>query len=162
MDPDACVERIVNAINDSDLEEALEAVNDLENWIRRGGFPPSHESAQQLRDLSVAGDVKGRIHEIRLKARFPDHVRGRDFIQDILNPGDASDDARLTFVRLDDRGDLGAYVWGPMSCDDAIEYAMEHAEAQGWEVDEDDATCFDVIDFEEHEVVLFRSALLVE
>lgn len=161
MDPNACIERIVDALNDSELLEALEAVEDLENWMRRGGFPPSHESAMKLAGLPVAGDIKARIHEIRLAARFPKAARDRSFVQHVLNPGDAGEDARLTFVRLDDRGDLGAYVWGPMSCDDAVEYAMEYAEAQDWEVDEDDVACFQNID-DDREVVLFRSALLTE
>ena len=83
-------------------------------------------------------------------------VRRRADIQDILNPGEAGPGARLRFVRLDDRGDLGVYVWGAMTCDDACEWAMEHAHAQGWGVDEEDVMVFRVSP-EDREIVLRRS-----
>ena len=89
---------------------------------------------------------------------MPSHVkvRRRADIQDILNPGEAGPGARLTFVRLDDRGDLGVYVWGPLTCVDACEWAMEHARSRGWGVDDEDVTCFQVSP-EDREIVLRRS-----
>lgn len=86
----------------------------------------------------------------------PVRARHRADIQDILNPGEAGPDARLTFVRLDDRGDLGVYVWGPLTCNDAVEWALEHAAAEGWQVDEEDVACF-AVPAEDREIVLLRS-----
>lgn len=80
----------------------------------------------------------------------------RPDIQDILNPESAGPDARLTFVRLDDRGDLGVYVWGAMTCADACEWAMEHAAAEGWQVDEEDVDCF-AVQADDRKIVLLRS-----
>ena len=40
MDPNACVDRICDALEDDDREEALEGLKDLSGWLNRGGFPP--------------------------------------------------------------------------------------------------------------------------
>lgn len=40
MDPNACLQRIRDAIERSDLEEAAYAFDDLDQWIRRGGALP--------------------------------------------------------------------------------------------------------------------------
>lgn len=41
MDPDACLRRLEEAIEDGDLEEAKHALQDLREWLRRGGYPPA-------------------------------------------------------------------------------------------------------------------------
>lgn len=40
MDPNATIDRIVNAIEDSEFPEAREAIRDLQTWVARGGFAP--------------------------------------------------------------------------------------------------------------------------
>lgn len=40
MDAKACLIRCDQAISDLDLEEAREALNDYDQWRRRGGFEP--------------------------------------------------------------------------------------------------------------------------
>lgn len=37
MDPDACLERIAS----DDLDDAMEACQDLADWLARGGFAPN-------------------------------------------------------------------------------------------------------------------------
>lgn len=41
MDPNAALRRWRRAIMERDSEEAQEALQDLKDWIRRGGFPPT-------------------------------------------------------------------------------------------------------------------------
>lgn len=41
MDPQACWERIKEALRDGDREEAQYALQDLAEWIRKGGFLPN-------------------------------------------------------------------------------------------------------------------------
>jgi hypothetical protein len=41
MDPDACLARMVEAMEDSDKEGAADAAEDLRDWIGRGGALPS-------------------------------------------------------------------------------------------------------------------------
>ena len=41
MDPNACFQRIMDAIADNDRAEAQEAAEDLHEWLRKGGFPPN-------------------------------------------------------------------------------------------------------------------------
>ena len=80
----------------------------------------------------------------------------------IENPRDGATDKGLFLCRLDDRGDLVVYVWGD-NATDASDGAEEYAQAQGWEVDEDDLAIFEVpgtsADFAH---VFFRSTLLAE
>jgi hypothetical protein len=40
MDPDACLDRLLDAAVDRDPGELLAAAADLAAWLRRGGFPP--------------------------------------------------------------------------------------------------------------------------
>jgi hypothetical protein len=40
MDPNACMERILQAIRDGNRSEAFEAMEDLLGWLKFGGFPP--------------------------------------------------------------------------------------------------------------------------
>lgn len=40
MDPDACYERLLDALREGDMEEASYAAYDIAFWIDRGGNPP--------------------------------------------------------------------------------------------------------------------------
>lgn len=40
MDPDACLNRIFDAMGDKDWQEAADACEDLHEWLRKGGFEP--------------------------------------------------------------------------------------------------------------------------
>ena len=40
MDPDACLARFLDACHDDDREEAIAALEDLQEWLRKGGFLP--------------------------------------------------------------------------------------------------------------------------
>lgn len=40
MDPNACLQRFVDAIADGDFAEARDAQSDLLGWLARGGFAP--------------------------------------------------------------------------------------------------------------------------
>ncbi|NBR00670.1 MAG: hypothetical protein EBT97_09535 [Actinobacteria bacterium] len=48
MDPNACVNRILTALRQGDLEEAREASDDLSEWILRGGFRPEPTAYARL------------------------------------------------------------------------------------------------------------------
>lgn len=50
MDPNATVDRIVEAFGSGDAEEGLAALEDLREWLRRGGFPPDEEHQRRLDD----------------------------------------------------------------------------------------------------------------
>jgi hypothetical protein len=39
MDPNACLARMLHAIERMDFEEAHDALNDYAEWIAGGGFP---------------------------------------------------------------------------------------------------------------------------
>jgi len=41
MDPNACLERLLDAVETNDSEEAVEAARDLLGWMARGGAPPT-------------------------------------------------------------------------------------------------------------------------
>lgn len=43
MDPQACLERFLSALNEKDYEEAIYAQSDLKTWIKGGGFEPQWE-----------------------------------------------------------------------------------------------------------------------
>jgi hypothetical protein len=40
VDPNACLERFLNALSDGDYREAFEARRELANWLKNGGFAP--------------------------------------------------------------------------------------------------------------------------
>lgn len=40
MDPDACLDRLLEAAVNRDPAELLDAAADLAEWLRRGGVPP--------------------------------------------------------------------------------------------------------------------------
>ena len=55
MDPDATLKRMVRAMADEDKDEALDAMDDLRNWLIAGGFLPIRAAEELLaRD---AGDA---------------------------------------------------------------------------------------------------------
>jgi hypothetical protein len=39
MDPNACLQRIVDAIRGGDADDALAAISDYRGWIAKGGEP---------------------------------------------------------------------------------------------------------------------------
>ena len=41
MDPNACFQLILDALETDDPDEAREHADDLRNWLRRGGFMPT-------------------------------------------------------------------------------------------------------------------------
>ncbi len=43
MDPNACFQLILDALETHDTDEAREHADDLRNWLRRGGFMPTIE-----------------------------------------------------------------------------------------------------------------------
>lgn len=40
MDPNACLERLIQAADDHDHDEVSEAASDLQEWLDTGGFMP--------------------------------------------------------------------------------------------------------------------------
>ncbi len=44
MDPNACLQRFLGALEDNDAHEAWDAHLDLSVWLSRGGFEPSDEA----------------------------------------------------------------------------------------------------------------------
>jgi len=40
MDPDACLERILRAVHNSDTDDLRASANALADWIDKGGFVP--------------------------------------------------------------------------------------------------------------------------
>lgn len=51
MDPDACLLRILEAFRAQDRNEAIEAMEDLAEWLRRGGFMPRPGWVEGSRDV---------------------------------------------------------------------------------------------------------------
>lgn len=47
MDPTACYRSMCYAFEAGDYETAVEAAENLVNWLRRGGFPPEGVSAKK-------------------------------------------------------------------------------------------------------------------
>lgn len=41
MDPEACLQAMLTAITDGELELAAERAADLAEWLRKGGFKPA-------------------------------------------------------------------------------------------------------------------------
>jgi hypothetical protein len=44
MDPNACLERLRDAVSNNDSEEAAELRATLRTWVGMGGFEPSDEN----------------------------------------------------------------------------------------------------------------------
>ncbi len=51
MDPTACLKRLLDALEMDNLDEAVEAQEDLSRWLRGGGFCPPQVERQPLLDL---------------------------------------------------------------------------------------------------------------
>jgi hypothetical protein len=48
MDPDATIDRIIDALEDGDDTEAAWALEDLADWLQRGGFWPKKKNIERL------------------------------------------------------------------------------------------------------------------
>lgn len=48
MDPTAAAQFIIDALKEDDLPQAGMAMEELENWLRRGGFAPRPEVLAEL------------------------------------------------------------------------------------------------------------------
>ena len=66
MDPNACLDRMSEAVACRDYHEAREAVRDLQSWIGRGGFLP-----RAWDDFTRAGAI-GRC--LALETRYSDRI----------------------------------------------------------------------------------------
>lgn len=67
MDPTACLKRFLEACEDRDREEAADALEDLHNWIVRGGHLPKVETDATHRNcfvLEIDGPVMIRDGKI--------------------------------------------------------------------------------------------------
>lgn len=42
MDPQACYDELLDALNEKRHDEALDHIDDLREWVRKGGFLPKH------------------------------------------------------------------------------------------------------------------------
>lgn len=51
MDPTACLQRCLDALDDGDQDEAREAAEDLLRWLDNGGFPP------EFNNVGVSGSA---------------------------------------------------------------------------------------------------------
>lgn len=52
MDPNACTDRIIAALNEDDLSEARDACDDLIEWLVGGGFEPDADRQISLRSAA--------------------------------------------------------------------------------------------------------------
>lgn len=48
MDPDACLAQIKKALSDGDILTTKQLLNDLDEWLSKGGFPPSAWTSPEL------------------------------------------------------------------------------------------------------------------
>lgn len=64
MDPNACIQRIVNAIP-GNLDEFLAACDDLAGWLNGGGFAPSRMTEITSKHLLLLG-LHGRSEIVDL------------------------------------------------------------------------------------------------
>lgn len=56
MDPDAAMQRIIEALHENDFDEVFSAVSDLRGWLGIGGFPPT---TNDLSTAALAALTKG-------------------------------------------------------------------------------------------------------
>jgi len=64
VDPDACLRRLIDAIQDGDYEDAGEAAEDLRDWLTMGGFIPTL-------DRQVLCDLLGEVSALAFRlARY--------------------------------------------------------------------------------------------
>ena len=57
MDPEACVQRILSAIKRKKPDEAVDACEDLAEWLFKGGFSPSN-----IKDINDSTLLLLRLH----------------------------------------------------------------------------------------------------
>lgn len=57
MDPNACLERLCDAWNQSDGDELGAAIDDLTGWLDKGGSAPTVTHNQLLSLLSMAREA---------------------------------------------------------------------------------------------------------
>jgi hypothetical protein len=50
MDPNACCRRILDAAEVEDFEEAYEALQDLQEWLAKGGFKPKADLLRMVNE----------------------------------------------------------------------------------------------------------------
>lgn len=48
MDPTAAIEIITDFLRDDNIPEAAMAIEDLELWLRKGGFPPDGDALAEF------------------------------------------------------------------------------------------------------------------
>ena len=61
MDPTACLDRALNALDDEDFDQADSALSDLATWTLRGGFSPVLSKSMTLaliRHLNAANEAR--------------------------------------------------------------------------------------------------------
>lgn len=66
MDPDACLQRWVSALQDEDHAEAIQAHEDLTAWLARGGFEPAWKPSVKLCFRSFdpkTGSIRAEVGE---------------------------------------------------------------------------------------------------
>lgn len=65
MDPDACVNLILEALQDGDGDHAEDSAEDLNQWLQRGGFEPRRSAEIELsRALVEAGLADGECPQV--------------------------------------------------------------------------------------------------
>jgi hypothetical protein len=47
MDPNACLQRYRDAMEDGEIDEARDAAEDLGQWLRMGGFEPDWKEGER-------------------------------------------------------------------------------------------------------------------
>lgn len=55
MDPEACLERLLKAIENEEWDEAEWAASDLCDWLEHGGFPP--QKTEKLIEMAMLPDM---------------------------------------------------------------------------------------------------------
>ncbi len=74
MDPNACMQRLLNAVRDKDRFESRNALRDLVEWLQKGGFPPVFNS--EMAGVDKWGKQKWILvfhdpYEIHIQRVFP-------------------------------------------------------------------------------------------
>jgi hypothetical protein len=65
MDPNATLDRLLDAIMDGDMTEAGYALEDLTGWIYKGGFKPRDPRTSEDRSPGWATRAQQRDHDER-------------------------------------------------------------------------------------------------
>lgn len=53
MDPEQAFKEIMAEITDGNMGAALDLYRDLRQWVKRGGFPPSHKGWKREIELAL-------------------------------------------------------------------------------------------------------------